>query len=61
MKMKIVPLEKFKTKKGQNMYNSLCSLGGARSVIKVLSDKEYPLDKEVEIEVRVPAFWLEAR
>jgi hypothetical protein len=53
MKMKGIIITKQITKKGSFLYNFLTKDGENQIVIRVLCQNEYPLNKEIEIDLNV--------
>jgi len=51
MKIKGAFLTKNKTKKGAYLYDFLTNMGGRQVILKIVSLSDYPLNKELEVEL----------
>jgi hypothetical protein len=60
IKLEIIALEKYKSKKGNNIYKGLLiNKDGSQEIITFLSKDELPLNKKFEKEFRLPKFFFE--
>jgi hypothetical protein len=60
IKLEVIALEKFKSKKGNLIYRGLLvGKNGDQEIISFVSKDEIPLNKKIEKEFRIPKFLFE--